>query len=717
MGVLCIGELLIDFTPYEGKSYVYAANPGGAPANVAVSVRRNGMEAGFLGKVGDDDFGDLLLRTLDGEKVDILCPDKTKDATTTMAFVTLAESGERTFTFARKPGADLLLSKADVEAVDFAKWDIIHAGSVSQSADPEREAVRFALKKAKENGKIVSFDINYRSNIWSVEECKAEVAALIDDVDLLKISEEELCFIDGSIPEYMLAHGITVVVLTKGGDGSEIFFGDEVITIPCVKTNVVDTTGAGDAYWGAFLASLMKQGVKKTEDLTGEILTTAGKTGAVSGALCVERFGGIPALPYEEEIARAFQFNPGTQSNIEYCTAGARELLEFGKQFPSPQGGSYYLGDDGTPMTERARETWITCRMLHVYSIGAKAGIEGCKELAEKALAGLYGELKDVQNGGWYPGITASGEILPGKQCYAHAFVILATSSAYYAGIEGAKELLDEALAVYDKYFWDEEIGLSVDTWNTEFTVLDDYRGINANMHTVEAFLAAADVLGDEKYRIRAGRIIEHVIGWAKDFDYRLPEHFSKDWTVMPELNKERPDDPFKPYGATPGHGIEWARLIMQWAFSTYGLESEEAKKYIKVAEKLYQRAKTDGWNADGEPGFVYTTDWDGTPVVHDRMHWTLAEAINTSAILARFSSDYLRDYACYLTYFEEKVHDHVYGSWYHQLDEHNQLKGTVWPGKSDLYHAFQAMLIPNCDPAKSIALEGWKLLGNSKFY
>ena len=424
------------------------------------------------------------------------------------------------------------------------------------------------------------------------------------------------------------------------------------------------------------------------------------------------------------------EFIPGTKRNMEYCSKAARELLSFGRQFASPEGGAYYLGDDGTPMKERPRETWITCRMLHVYSIGAKAGVEGCRKLAEKALGGLLGELKDKEYGGWYPGVTADGKALPGKQCYAHAFVILAASSALYAGIDGAKELLHEALAVYDRYFWDEEKGLAVDTWNSDFTVLDDYRGINANMHTVEAFLAASDVLGDETYRIRAGRIISHVIGWAKDFNDRLPEHFSKDWAVMPELNKDRPDDPFKPYGATPGHGIEWARLILQWAFATYGPEEDAVNPYVDVSVRLYERAKADAWYCDGEPGFVYTTDWNGNPVVHDRMHWTLAEAINTSAILSRiivnrdsetkggnneaggeYINIYAADYEMYLTYFEDKVHDPVNGSWYHQLDEHNRLKGTVWPGKSDLYHAFQAMLIPNCDPALSVALSGWKLL------
>ena len=127
---------------------------------------------------------------------------------------------------------------------------------------------------------------------------------------------------------------------------------------------------------------------------------------------------------------------------------------------------------------------------------------------------------------------------------------------------------------------------------------------------------------------------------------------------------------------------------------------------YLSEACKLYDRAIADAWNVDGAEGIVYTTDWDGNPVVHDRMHWTLAEAINTSAVLYRVTGNkkYADDYAGFMKYLDEVVLDHNCGSWFHQLDEHNNLKGTVWPGKSDLYHAFQSMLIPYYAADLSIA-------------
>ena len=400
------------------------------------------------------------------------------------------------------------------------------------------------------------------------------------------------------------------------------------------------------------------------------------------------------------------KYQIGTKENRTFLQKAGAELLAFGHQFPSPGGGSWYLGDDGTPWKERNRETWITSRMAHVYSIGCLLGHEGSEELVDAALRGLKGELRDKENGGWYAGLTAEGGIVPDKQCYAHAFVILAASSAMLAGRPGAGQLLQEALELYDRRFWNEEEGMSCDTWNTEFTIMDDYRGINANMHTVEAFLAVADAAGLEQYRERAGRIIRRVIGWAEENSWRIPEHFTKDWKPDLERNKEKPDDPFKPYGATPGHGIEWARLITQWALSTYRDDTPDARSCVKAAENLFQRAVEDAWNRDGAPGLVYTTDWKGNPCVHDRMHWTLAEAINTSAVLYRVTGkeQYADAYAQFMQYLDETVMDHVNGSWFHQLDRKNQPIGTVWPGKSDIYHALQATLIPYSRVDLSIA-------------
>ena len=396
-----------------------------------------------------------------------------------------------------------------------------------------------------------------------------------------------------------------------------------------------------------------------------------------------------------------------TEENRAFMKMMRDDLFEFGKNFPSPGGSAWYLKNDGSPWKEKNRESYCTSRMAHVYSIAYLMGVPGAKKLASEAVKALKGELKDKENGGWYTGLTAENKPMPLKLAYAHAFVILAASSAICAGIDGAEELLKEAEELFDLRYWDEGEGLVRDTWNTEFTVLDDYRGLNSNMHTVEAFLAAADVTGDEKYRIRAGRIIKRVLEWAEANEWRIPEHYTADWVVELGKNKEKPDDPFKPYGATPGHGLEWARLITQWALSTYcGEERAKADAFIGAAENLFKRAVADGWNADGAWGIVYTTDWKGNPVVHDRMHWTIAEGVNTAATLYRVTGkmQYADCYAEFLQYIDEAVLDHVNGSWFHQLDKNNRVMETVWPGKPDLYHAAQATMIPYYAADMSIA-------------
>ncbi len=407
-----------------------------------------------------------------------------------------------------------------------------------------------------------------------------------------------------------------------------------------------------------------------------------------------------------------------TKENREFLKELALELLEFGKMAPAPSGGSYYLGDYGQPMKDRDIETWISCRMAHVYSIGYMMGVpSNAKAIVEKMLEGLMGVLKDKENGGWFYSVASNGKPKAEKLCYAHAFVILAATSASLIRVEKADELLEEALQIFDKYFWDGKDGLSCDTYSSDFKIKDCYRGINANMHTVEAFLAVADVTGNEVYRDRAKRIIDHVIDWASNNNWRIPEHYTEDWNVDLEKNSDKKDDPFKPYGATPGHGIEWSRLIIQWVLSTYGLEAQQCKEYIIKAENLYNRAVKDSWEVDGKPGIVYTTDWKGVPVVRDRMHWTLAEAINSSSVLYRVTGkeEYKNDYYKFMEYLDTVVHDKVNGSWFHQLDENNNLKETVWPGKSDIYHALQAMLIPYSRNDISIAKAIYEEKQNSR--
>lgn len=395
----------------------------------------------------------------------------------------------------------------------------------------------------------------------------------------------------------------------------------------------------------------------------------------------------------------------------EHC----RSLLAFGSRCAVPGGGAAWLDDTGAPVPERGLHTWITARMVHVHSLGALLGVPGAGPVADAALAGLTGPLRDTGHGGWFPSLDAEGRPAEGKACYDHAFVVLAAASATAADRPGGAQLLREALAVFDERFWDADEQLPVDTWDTAFSELDGYRGINAAMHTTEAMLAASDVLahvlGDPDAaatcRRRAVRILDRVAAWARANDWRVPEHFDADWQVQLEHHADRPDDPFKPYGATIGHGLEWARLLLHGEAALVAAGEPAPPAMLSAAEALFDRAVADGWDVDGAPGFVYTTDWSGRPVVRDRMHWVAAEATATAAALHRRTGRraYADRYATWWDHIQRVLVDDEHGSWHHQLDEHNTPTDSVWPGKADLYHAVGATLVPRLPLAPALAV------------
>lgn len=380
-----------------------------------------------------------------------------------------------------------------------------------------------------------------------------------------------------------------------------------------------------------------------------------------------------------------------------------RRLLAFGARAVHPQGGAAWLDDDGRPDLSRPVHTWITARTAHVHALGTLLGVPGSAPLADAALAGLTGRLHDDEHGGWHSSVGADEQPTEGKECYAHAFVVLAAASCAVAGRPGAEQLLQDALDVVDGRFWDDDAGLCVDRWDSAWTRLDPYRGLNANMHAVEAMLAAADARGDDRWRRRAARTAGRVVAWGEQHGWRLPEHFDAAWAPQLEHSADRPDDPFQPYGATVGHALEWSRLLLQLEAA---LGTDASPALAPTAQELFARAVDDGWSADGADGFVYTTDWTGRPVVHDRMHWVVAEAIGAAAALHRRTGDdaYAAHYARWWDYAAVHLLDHERGSWRHQLDRHNRPTGTVWSGKPDLYHAVQATLLPQLPLTPSLA-------------
>lgn len=394
---------------------------------------------------------------------------------------------------------------------------------------------------------------------------------------------------------------------------------------------------------------------------------------------------------------------PSATSPLDITTLSSEfdRLIKFGRRFPHPAGGASWLDGNGDPDLTRPIYTWITARMAHVYCLAHLLGVKGAGELADQAVAGLMGPLQDRNSGGWYSSVM-EGEAPDEKGCYAHAFVVLAASSAMVAGRPDADLLLNEALDVWHDRFWDPASSMFVDRWNRSFTTLDSYRGVNGNMHAVEALLAAGDVTADPGLHQRALAIAERVVTNAREQGWRIPEHFDAQWRPQLEHNRDHPDDPFQPYGATVGHALEWSRLLLHLHASVHSAPTW----LIEAAIALFDRGVEDGWATDGEPGFVYTTDWDGQPVVRDRMHWVAAEAISAGAALYRQTGEARYAELCrsWWGYVERYLIDREAGSWHHQLDAKNRPIATVWPGKPDLYHAVQATLIPRLPLAPSLA-------------
>ena len=312
MDILSVGEILIDLTQTgvnEVGVRTYAANPGGAPANVAVAAAKLGAKTGFVGKVGRDSFGEDLAAVLEKNGVNTAGLFRTDACQTTLAVVSVAETGERSFSFYRSPGADTLLTAEEalsvLDGMETAP-KFLHFGSVSLTADPEKTATIALAEKAKAKGALVSYDPNYRNTLWPGEDVAVPaMRAPLPLVDVLKISDEELLLITGSEDleqgtKAMLEKGIRLVLVTLGGDGVYYRFGEHTGRVSGFKTEIADTNGAGDTFFGALLSRLAKRGEPLT--LTVEELEAELRFANKAASLTCSRSGAIPAMPTLKEV-------------------------------------------------------------------------------------------------------------------------------------------------------------------------------------------------------------------------------------------------------------------------------------------------------------------------------------------------------------------------------------------------------------------------------
>lgn len=310
--IFTIGEALIDFIPLEKGVALkevtgFLKEAGGAPANVACTVAKLGGKSAFIGKLGNDAFGDFLLDTMLGVGVDTRYMSRTDEANTALAFVSLKSDGNRDFMFYRKPSADMLLSAEDIEQEWFWAQDILHFCSVNLIEAPVKYAHIRAIEAIQAKDGIVSFDPNVRLPLWQdKEKCKQTILQFIPHSHLVKISDEELEFITGLHDQQaaissLFVGKVKMVIYTKGSNGAELYTKDYHITIPAHKVQVLETTGAGDAFIGSFLYKLSLQKLP-LEQITKETATEMLQFAAIVAAITTTRKGAIQSLPSLEEV-------------------------------------------------------------------------------------------------------------------------------------------------------------------------------------------------------------------------------------------------------------------------------------------------------------------------------------------------------------------------------------------------------------------------------
>lgn len=311
--VVALGELLIDFAAGSVDENGYptmAANPGGAPGNFLAALNAYGRKTAFLGKVGDDAFGHLLLGTLNRAGIETKGILVDPDVFTTLAFVTFDKSGDRSFSFARKPGADTQLKweEVDKSLIDNAK--VFHFGTLSLTGEPVRTTTQKALAYAKSKGKLITCDPNLRKPLWSSEEeAREQMLWSLAQADVVKISDNEVEFLWNCTPEegadkLLKEFGVSLAMVTLGPDGCLLKTANASFRAPSPKVHPIDTTGAGDIFGGSAVARLLELD-KPMESLTQDDLAYIGRFAATAASLSTEHPGGIPSIPDRAAVLAA----------------------------------------------------------------------------------------------------------------------------------------------------------------------------------------------------------------------------------------------------------------------------------------------------------------------------------------------------------------------------------------------------------------------------
>ncbi len=388
---------------------------------------------------------------------------------------------------------------------------------------------------------------------------------------------------------------------------------------------------------------------------------------------------------------------PGPNSNADFwldtpehrawLQDQAQRQLEFFSTSCRDEPGFFILDYDGSPLPNRLQELHTTTRLVHSYALGHLMGFQGAERIIDHGMAYLESHHKDKKHAGYLWALDGDQIKDDRKLAYGHVFVLLAASSAKQAGHPDADKLLAEIRGILDQHFWDDEAGLFCDEWNRDWTPFSTYRGMNANMHGVEALLAAYEATGDEIYLSRAGRILDFFIGRiAPAENWRLPEHYTSDW----QIDRDYAGDPmFRPAGTTPGHSFELGRLQLQH----WDLSGRPNSRAPETSRWLIERALADAWLPDG--GLAYTLDFGGQVANASRFWWPVSEAIGAVGALIALDKKPEDEiwYRKLWTYANETLIDHQHGGWFPAVDQSGEIVTSIFDGKPDIYHSLQACL------------------------
>lgn len=379
-----------------------------------------------------------------------------------------------------------------------------------------------------------------------------------------------------------------------------------------------------------------------------------------------------------------FQWN--TTENRDWLLDDARRQFAFFASSLNPSGGFDYLDDAGHAIPGQPRELHATARMVHSFALGHAAGLVTDGKVVDHGLQSLWQQHRDNDHGGYVWSFDDDGRVAQGnKLAYGHVFVLLAASTAKLIGHPDADRILDDIREVIEVRYWDAANVRLKEEFARDWSEISDYRGMNANMHGVEAFLAAYEASSDRQFLDRAIGIIRFFVGQQGAANaWRLPEHFDTEWDVDPAYEG---DPMFRPAGTTPGHSFEWARLCLH----AWDLDGRRDVALLDWARNLYGRADHDGWRQGDGGGIIYTVDDAGQPLRENRYWWPVAEAIAAAVTLLKLGDDRASDYARYLECAEANFMDQRAGGWYPDADR----VGAQFTGKPDIYHSIQAVLFP----------------------